>query len=62
MGVFQASIGNQNNDIEALKYFEKALGLAKINKEDVYEINVLVNMALIFERLNELRNSIQCLE
>ena len=31
-------------------------------KEEVYEINVLVNMALVYERMIEYDKAIECLE
>lgn len=62
MGVFKASIGNQDNDKESLKYLQKAFNIASANKEEVYEINVLVNMALIYERLGDLSDAISHLE
>jgi tetratricopeptide (TPR) repeat protein len=45
-----------------LHYFEKALALAHSNHEDVYEINVLVNMALVHERKEDIENAVACLE
>eukprot|EP00347_Sterkiella_histriomuscorum_P012671 403367671 len=62
MGVFKASHPNHESDQEALKHFQKALDLARINKEDVYEINVLVNMALVHERQSQINEAIQCLQ
>lgn len=64
MGVFKASNGGgRDTDLEALSYFEKALDLARQNKEEVYEINVLVNMALVYERLGgQLPKAIENLE
>ena len=65
MGVFKASVGggDASIDLEALGYFNKALDLARQNKEEVYEINVLVNLALVYERLKgKLPQAIESLE
>ncbi len=65
MGVFKASVGGGDTatDIEALGYFNKALDLARQNKEEVYEINVLVNLALVYERLKgKMPQAIESLE
>ncbi len=44
-----------------MSYFKKALTLAQANGEEVYEINVLVNMALVSEKLAELSQAIEWL-
>ena len=53
---------NLSNIEECLMYFENALRIAREQKEEVYEINVLVNMALIYERTIEYDKAICCLE
>jgi tetratricopeptide (TPR) repeat protein len=45
-----------------LKFFEISMKIAHESREDVYEINVLVNMALIYERMIEYDKAIECLE
>ncbi|CDW79621.1 tpr domain containing protein [Stylonychia lemnae] len=62
LAVCKSSVSNSITDKEALEYFEKALDLARQNREEIYEVNVLVNMALIYERLDNIHEAIQCLE
>jgi tetratricopeptide (TPR) repeat protein len=62
MGVFKASLGGPDNDKQAVIFFNKALELARANKEEVYEINVLVNLGLVYERLSALAEAMGCLE
>jgi len=45
-----------------LKYFEKALKIAQDTNEEVYQINVLVNIALVYERMMELERAVEYLE
>lgn len=47
---------------KALEYFDKALHQAQKAQEYVYEMNVLLNMALLLEVNNELDKAIDCLE
>eukprot|EP00347_Sterkiella_histriomuscorum_P011628 403371722 len=67
MGVYKASLHdqpNQNNEIndgQALKYFKKALEFAKASNEVVYQINVLINMSIIYERQNQIDKAIDVL-
>jgi len=58
IGVLKAHL----NDSESLVYFEKALRLAQESKEEVYEINVLINMGLVYEKKGEIENAIERLE
>lgn len=60
MGVLKAQ--QKQTEEESIQYFEKALKLANDSKEEVYEINVLVNLALVFERRGEIETAIQKLE
>lgn len=48
MGVLKAL--SRETEQEGIEYFEKALQIAHDSNEEVYEINVLVNIGLIQER------------
>jgi tetratricopeptide (TPR) repeat protein len=59
MGVLKAQ---QKEHAAALNYFTKSLQLAREAKEEVYETNVLINLAMINERLKRYAEAIQNLE
>jgi len=56
MGVLKSNDKNQEED--CLKYFLKSLQIAQDNNEEVYQINVNINLALVHERAFRLEQAI----
>jgi tetratricopeptide (TPR) repeat protein len=51
LGVLKAAIKDYPS---ALQYFNKALELSRATQDEVYQINVHINIALVLERTNDL--------
>ena len=59
MGVLKAHMKDHE---AAFNYFTKALELARQAKEEVYETNVLINLAMVNERLKKYKDAVENLE
>jgi hypothetical protein len=55
MGVLKAQ---QKEHTAALNYLSKSLQLARQAKEEVYETNVLINLAMVNERMKNYADAI----
>jgi tetratricopeptide (TPR) repeat protein len=54
IGVLKAHM----KDSSAIEYFKQALMLAKSTNETTFQINVHLNLSLLFERCNDLNSAI----